>query len=69
MSTSQNNNPSGLKAQPGTEKVVIQDECGDSMWEEVLAQTPDLTTIISKQITTGSDQAPASENGEPSNNK
>lgn len=67
MSTSNNNNPPEFKGQPGTEKVVIQDECGDSMWEEVLAQTPDLTTIISKQATTGSDQAPALENEEPSN--
>lgn len=37
-------------------KVVIPDECGDSLWDEVLAQHPDLTTIISTAIVKESDQ-------------
>lgn len=35
------------KNEPKPEQIVIPDECGDSLWDEVLAQHPDLTTIIS----------------------
>lgn len=34
------------------EKIVIPDECGDSLWDDVLAQYPDLTTVIKKQTDT-----------------
>lgn len=36
------------KEQP-SEKIVIPDECGDTLWDDVLAQHPDLTTVIKKQ--------------------
>jgi hypothetical protein len=39
------------KEQPA-EKIVIPDECGDSLWDDVLAQYPDLTTVIKKQADT-----------------
>lgn len=35
------------KEQPA-EKIVIPDECGDSLWDDVLAQFPDLTMLIKK---------------------
>ena len=34
------------------EKIVIPDECGDSLWDDVLAQYPDLTTVIKKPADT-----------------
>lgn len=43
--------PSDNKTPPDEKKqdpIVIPDECGDSLWDEVLAQYPDLSTIVSK---------------------
>lgn len=65
MMTSSTNNtgPDEKKPQPDTagsndpkeqkaDKIVIPDECGDSLWDDVLAQYPDLTTVIKKQADT-----------------
>lgn len=41
------------------EIIVIPDECGDSLWDDVLAQYPDLTTIASKLTVPESDQSPS----------
>lgn len=38
--------------EPPAEKIVIPDECGDSLWDDVLAQYPDLTMVIKKQSDT-----------------
>ena len=68
MSFSHNTGSVEIKPQPTTgesqdsseqipDKIVIPDECGDSMWDEVLAQYPDLTTIVGKPTVTKSDQA------------
>lgn len=37
--------------EPISDKVVIADECGDSLWNDVLAQQPDLSEIIRKSGT------------------
>ena len=31
-----------------TDKIVIPDECGDTLWEDVLAQNNNLATILNK---------------------
>jgi hypothetical protein len=70
MSSSHNNTPLEIKPQSTTtesqdsneqipDKIVIPDECGDSLWEEVLAQHADLTTVINKPTGTESDEVPA----------
>ncbi|SHN42376.1 hypothetical protein SAMN05216311_114197 [Chitinophaga sp. CF418] len=70
MSSSDNRGPVGIKPQntiAGSqdpngqipEIIVIPDECGDSLWDDVLAQHPDLTTIISKLTVPESDQPPS----------
>lgn len=69
MSTSHDNTPLEIKPQPAAgpqnsngqipDKIVIPDECGDSLWDEVLAQHPDLTTIINKPTATDSDKDPS----------
>jgi len=72
MSFSHNAGPVEIKPQPNAgepqdsneqipDKIVIPDECGDSMWDEVLAQYPDLTTIVGKPTVTKSDQASSDE--------
>ena len=59
MDAEHNNAPLEIKPQPAADgslndkeqkpdKIVIPDECGDSLWDEVLAQYPDLTTIVNK---------------------
>jgi len=63
VNTSQNTGPNEKKPQPDAaapqdpkeqpaEKIVIPDECGDSLWDDVLAQYPDLTKVIKKQTDT-----------------
>jgi hypothetical protein len=63
MSSTHNTDSVEIKPQPTTagsqdsnrqiqDKTVIPDECGDSLWDEVLAQHPDLTTIINKPTDT-----------------
>jgi len=47
------------------EVIVIPDECGDTLWDDVLAQRPDLTTIINKPADSVADQAISDTNGEP----
>lgn len=59
MSTSNNE-----KKPPTPEIIVIPDECGDTLWDEVLAQRPDLTSIISKPADTASDQPSSTSNDE-----
>ena len=65
-----NTEPLEIKPQPDTtgsqdskeqipDKVVMPDECGDSLWDDVLAQYPDLTTIVSKPTVTESDPVPS----------
>jgi len=39
-------------AEPVTEEIVICDECGDTLWDKVLAQT-NATDNLAKAITTG----------------
>jgi hypothetical protein len=48
-----------------SEVIVIPDECGDTLWDDVLAQRPDLTTIINKPADSEADQAISDTNGEP----
>ncbi|ACU57765.1 hypothetical protein [Chitinophaga pinensis] len=71
MSAIPNTNPGEIKPQTlsaeSQEKhkqtpdiIVIPDECGDSLWDEVLAQYPDLTTIINKTAVPESGQVPSS---------
>jgi hypothetical protein len=70
MSFSQNTGPDEIKPQPNAagsqnpngqipDKIVIPDECGDSLWDEVLAQHPDLTTVINKPTGTDADKGPS----------
>ncbi|WP_170302694.1 hypothetical protein [Chitinophaga oryziterrae] len=70
MSSSDNTKPLGIKPQNAVagsqdpngqipEIIVIPDECGDSLWDDVLAQYPDLTTIISKLTVPESCQIPS----------
>lgn len=70
MSSSHNPESAEIKPQPITgesqdsntqipDKIVIPDECGDSLWDEVLAQHPDLATIVSKPTVKESDQVPS----------
>lgn len=67
MSSSNNTEPLGIKPQNTVagsqdpngqiqEIIVIPDECGDSLWDDVLAQYPDLTTVISKLTVPESDR-------------
>lgn len=60
MSTTENTGPGEMKPQDPKgqvpEKIVIPDECGDSLWDDVLAQYPDLTIIINKTKDKESDQ-------------
>jgi hypothetical protein len=71
MSSSQNTKPDEIKPESAPaesqdsntqtpDQVVLQDECGDSLWDKVLAQHPDLTTIINRQ----NDQTTSSEKSE-----
>ncbi|SFO32637.1 hypothetical protein SAMN05428949_4956 [Chitinophaga sp. YR627] len=77
MSAAPNTNPGEIKPQPLSAEsqdknrqtpdiIVIPDECGDSLWDEVLAQYPDLTTIINKTAVPESDQVPSSSETENS---
>lgn len=70
MSSSDNTEPPGIKPQNAIagsqdpngqipEIIVIPDECGDSLWDDVLAQYPDQATIISKLTVPESDEIPS----------
>ena len=37
-------------AEPATEEIVIYDECGDTMWDRVLAQSPLLELKANENI-------------------
>jgi hypothetical protein len=71
MSAAPNINPGEIQPEvPGAESqdknkqtpdiIVIPDECGDSLWDEVLAQYPDLTTIVNKTAVPEPGQVPSS---------
>lgn len=70
MSNSHNTSPDEKKPQPGAagserpneqvpDKIVISDECGDTLWEEVLAQQQDLSTLLNKPAGAESDKSTA----------
>lgn len=72
MSTSNNTAPDEKKQEPAAEglknanepmpdKIVIPDECGDSLWNDVLAQQPDLSEIIKKPATRDSEKGTGSQ--------
>ena len=50
--TAQSNDSKEQKA----DKIVIPDECGDTLWDDVLAQHPDLSTVIKKQADNDADK-------------
>lgn len=57
--------PDNEKKPPTPDIIVIPDECGDTLWDEVLAQQPDLTSLISKPADTTSDRPPSDSNLAP----
>lgn len=64
MSDAPNKNPGEIKPQDKNKQspdiIVIPDECGDSLWDEVLAQYPDLTTIVNNTAVPEAGQVPSS---------
>lgn len=61
--------PNNEKKPQTPDIIVIPDECGDSLWDEVLAQQPDLTAIINKHSDTASDQPSSTSNIDQPNHK
>lgn len=57
--------PDNEKKTPTPDIIVIPDECGDTLWDEVLAQQPDLTSLISKPADTVPDQPTSDSNQAP----
>lgn len=38
--------------EPTKERIVLPDECGDTLWDEVLAQSSNFTTLLNRRADT-----------------